>query len=93
MTVQVLLLEHMDTVFFVIAKLVGALLRADTWLVLALAAVLFVLMRQKHRAALWITVGTFVSVVSLSIFHSVIPSWHVSRKPIQQTRTSSVLMA
>ena len=68
MTRQVLLLECMDTVFYVIAKLVGALLRADTWLVLALAAVLFVLLRQKHRAALWITVSTFVSVVALSVF-------------------------
>jgi uncharacterized SAM-binding protein YcdF (DUF218 family) len=58
----------MDTFFFIISKLVGALLRADSWLVLALAAVLFAQLRQKHRAALWITVGTFVSVVALFVF-------------------------
>lgn len=50
--------------FFVIAKLVCALLRADTWLVLALVAV----QRQKHCAAQWIKVGTFISVVGLSVF-------------------------
>ena len=58
----------MDTVFFIASKIFGALLRADTWLVLALAAVIWALLRRKQRTALWIATGTFVSVLALSIF-------------------------
>ena len=58
----------MDTAFFIVAKLVGALLRAETWLVIALAVSLIALLRQKHRTALWITTTTFVCVVALCVF-------------------------
>ena len=63
-----LLLSHMDTAFFIIAKLVGALLQAETWLVLALAVSFFALLFQKQRMSLWIIACTFVNVVVLSIF-------------------------
>jgi uncharacterized SAM-binding protein YcdF (DUF218 family) len=58
----------MDTVFFIAAKLLGALLRADTWLVFALAAVIYALLRRKPRTALWITTSTFLAVVALAVF-------------------------
>ena len=54
--------------FFIAAKLFGALLAAETWLVVALAGVLFALLRQKHRTALRITIGTLLAVLALSIF-------------------------
>ncbi len=63
-----LLRSGMDTAFFIIAKLVGALLRAETWLVIALAVLLIALLRQKHRTALWTTTITFVCVVALCVF-------------------------
>ena len=58
----------MDTAFFIIAKLVGALLRVETWLVIALAASIIALLRLKHRTALWVTTITFVCVVALCVF-------------------------
>ena len=58
----------MDTAFFIIAKLVGALLRAETWLVIALAVLIIALLRQQHRTALWISTITFVCVVALCVF-------------------------
>ena len=58
----------MDTGFFIIAKIVGAFLLVDTWLVLALVGVMVALLRQKYRTALWMTGGTLLSVVVLSAF-------------------------
>lgn len=58
----------MDTGFFIIAKIVGAFLLVETWLVLALVAVMVALLRQRYRTALWITSGTMLSVVVLSAF-------------------------
>lgn len=58
----------MDTGFFIIAKIVGAFLLVDTWLVLALVGVMVALFRQRYCTALWITGGTLLSVVVLSVF-------------------------
>ena len=58
----------MDTGFFIIAKIVGAFLLVETWLVLALVGVMVALLRHRYRTALWITGGTMLSVVVLSIF-------------------------
>ncbi len=58
----------MDTAFFIMAKLVGALLKAETWLVLALAVSFFALLCQKQRIVLWIIACTFINVFALSVF-------------------------
>jgi uncharacterized SAM-binding protein YcdF (DUF218 family) len=63
-----LLPNYMDTAFFIIAKLVGALLKAETWFMLALFVSFFSLLYQKQRIALWIIACTFVNVLALSIF-------------------------
>jgi hypothetical protein len=43
----------MDTALFVISKLVGALLRPDTWIVHALIFIVLVLVMNRSRLALW----------------------------------------
>ena len=58
----------MDTGFFIIAKIVGAFLLVETWLVLALVVLTVALLRQRYRTALWITGVTLLSVVVLSVF-------------------------
>lgn len=58
----------MDTGFFIIAKIVGAFLLVETWLVLALVGLMVALLRQRYRTALWITGVTLLSVVVLSVF-------------------------
>ncbi|MDG1183353.1 MAG: YdcF family protein [Tateyamaria sp.] len=58
----------MDIAFFIIAKIVGMLLRAETWLVIALAVSIIAMLRQRHRTALWVTIVTFVCVAALSVF-------------------------
>jgi len=46
----------MDTVFFVASKLIGALLRPDTWIVIALACIVLALILQRRRTSLWISI-------------------------------------
>ena len=43
----------MDTVFLVISKLIGTLLRPDMWIVIALASMVLALIKQRQRLALW----------------------------------------
>lgn len=42
----------MDTSFFIASKLIGALLRPDTWIIIALAIVVLALITQRRRLAL-----------------------------------------
>ncbi|WP_176251328.1 YdcF family protein [Sulfitobacter sp. HGT1] len=56
----------MDTVFFIASKLVGALLRPDTWIVIALAGTVLALFLQRTRIALWISSITLGLLVALS---------------------------
>lgn len=56
----------MDTVFFIVSKLVGALLRPDTWIVIALAGIVLALILQRRRMALWISSTSFVLLIALS---------------------------
>ena len=58
----------MDTLFFIASKLIGALLRPDTWIVIALGVIVFALIRQRRRVALWFASLTLVSLVTLAIF-------------------------
>jgi len=55
-----------DTVFFIVSKLVGALLRPDTWIVIALAGIVLALILQRRRMALWISSISFVLLIALS---------------------------
>jgi len=56
----------MDTVLFIASKLIGALLRPDTWIVIALAGIVFALMLQRRRIALWVSSITLGLLVALS---------------------------
>ncbi len=58
----------MDTVFFIAAKLVGAFLRLDTWILISLMGIVLALLRQRHRLALGISAATLVALLTLSIF-------------------------
>lgn len=58
----------MDTFFFIISKLVGALLRLDTWILISLLGIVFALLRQRHRLALGISSATLIALLTLSIF-------------------------
>lgn len=43
--------RRMDSLFFIVAKLVGMLIRCDTWLVILVASVTLALLRNKYAAA------------------------------------------
>ncbi len=57
----------MDTLFFIVAKLVGGLLRPGSWVVLALAALLLALARGRVRAAAAVGTVTLVGLVALAV--------------------------
>jgi uncharacterized SAM-binding protein YcdF (DUF218 family) len=58
----------MDTAFFITAKLVGGLLRAETWLLIVLSVSLVSLLAQKRVIALWGISCALVLVFTLSVF-------------------------
>lgn len=45
----------MSTIFFIAAKLLGALLRPDNWIVIALAVIVLALILQRRRIARWVS--------------------------------------
>ena len=57
----------MDTVFFIGSKIIGALLRADTWIVIALAGIVLALLTGRRHIALGISSLTLSLLVALSI--------------------------
>ncbi len=60
----------MDIVFFVTSKLIGALLRPDTWIIISLACSIIALTRQRGRFALWISsisLGLLVTLGTLPL--------------------------
>jgi uncharacterized SAM-binding protein YcdF (DUF218 family) len=57
----------MDTLFFVTAKLVSALIRVDTWIVLILALIVLALVLERRRLALRLSAGAFVVLLTLSL--------------------------
>ena len=71
----------MDTLFFIASKLIGMLLRPDTWIVIALGIIVFALIRQRRRVALWCASLTLVSLVTLAIF----PLGDLLLQPIERT--------
>lgn len=58
----------MDTLFFIAAKLIGALLRPDSWIVLALAVIVLALVMNRRRLALWFGSVLLALLVTLGIF-------------------------
>lgn len=57
----------MDTLFFVASKLVGALIRPDTWIVLAFGLILLALLLGRRRLAFWTALTAFLAVLGLAI--------------------------
>jgi len=55
-----------DTLFFIVSKLVAALLRPDTWIVIALAGIVLALILQRRRMALWISSMSLALLIVLS---------------------------
>lgn len=71
----------MDTVFFIASKLLGALLRPDTWIVLALAAVVLAVVLNRRRLALWVGSITLNLLVALAI----LPLGDLLLQPIERS--------
>jgi len=71
----------MDTAFFVASKLIGALLRPDTWILIALAAVVVALMMQRGRFALWVSSVALAMLLALTI----LPLGGLLLQPIENT--------
>lgn len=71
----------MDTIFFIASKLIGALLRPDTWIVLAVAVAVFALMVNRRRIALWVGSITLALLVTLAI----LPFGDLLLQPIERT--------
>ena len=57
----------MDTAFFVLSKLVGAFLRPDTWIVVALAVILLAFATNKRRLGLWVSGLSFAGLFLLAV--------------------------
>lgn len=71
----------MDTVFFIAAKVVGTLLQPETWIVAALAAIVWTLLRQRIRPALWLS----SAVLGLLVLMSILPLGDWLLQPIERT--------
>lgn len=71
----------MDTLFFIASKLIGALLRPDTWIVLALASIVGALIMNRRCIALWVGSITLALLVALSI----LPLGDLLLQPIERT--------
>lgn len=71
----------MDTLFFIASKMIGALLRPDTWIVLALAVVVLALVLNRRRVALWVGSITLALLVALAIM----PLGDLLLQPIERT--------
>ena len=71
----------MDTIFFIASKLISALLRPDTWIIVALAVVILALLMNRRRFALWVGSITLALLVALTI----LPLGDLLLQPIEQT--------
>ena len=58
----------MDTLFFVLSKTAGMIIRVEIWLMFALASTLVALWRGRIKRAQWTLAMTFVFVLVLSYF-------------------------
>jgi len=71
----------MDTLFFIASKLIGALLRPDTWIVLALAVIVLAVVLNRRRFALWVGSVMLSVLVALAI----LPLGDLLLQPIERT--------
>lgn len=71
----------MDTAFFMVSKLIGALLRPDTWIVISLAVMVFALIKNRRRLALMTVSITLTLLFALSI----LPLGDLLLQPIERT--------
>jgi uncharacterized SAM-binding protein YcdF (DUF218 family) len=71
----------MDTAFFIASKLIGALLRPDTWIVLALAVIVLALVMNRRRLAIWAGSITLTLLIALAI----LPLGDLLLQPIERT--------
>jgi uncharacterized SAM-binding protein YcdF (DUF218 family) len=78
----------MDIAFFVTSKLVGALLRPDTWIVLALIVIVLVLVMNRSRLALWFGSITLFLLVALAI----LPLGDLLLQPIERIYPAQPLL-
>jgi uncharacterized SAM-binding protein YcdF (DUF218 family) len=71
----------MDTAFFIASKVIGALLRPDTWILIALATLVLALATQRRRFALWVSSLSLAMLLSLTI----LPLGDLLLQPIETT--------
>lgn len=71
----------MDTVFFIASKLIGGLLRPDTWIVIALGLIVLALLMRRRRFALWTSSVTLTALFALAI----LPLGDLLLQPIERT--------
>jgi len=71
----------MDTIFFIASKLIGALLRPDTWVIIALGLIVLALLTQRRRIALWISSVTLAALSALAI----LPLGDLMLQPIERS--------
>lgn len=71
----------MDSIFFIASKLIGALLRPDTWIILALAVIVLALVMKRRRLALWMGSFSLTLLVVLAIF----PLGELLLQPIERS--------
>jgi len=71
----------MDTAFFIASKLIGALLRPDTWIIIALVIVVLALITQRQRLALWVGGLMLFILVTLATF----PLGNLLLQPIERS--------
>jgi uncharacterized SAM-binding protein YcdF (DUF218 family) len=71
----------MDTIFFIASKLIGTLLRPDTWIVIALGLIVLALLTQRRRLALWTGSVTLAALSTLAI----LPLGDLLLQPIERT--------
>lgn len=79
----------MDTLFFIASKLIGAMLRPDTWIVIALGIIVLAMIRQRRRLALWCGSVTLLSLVTLAI----LPLGDLLLQPIERTYPANPSLA
>lgn len=58
----------MDMFLFLLAKLVGGLIRIDSWLIMALAGIVLSLIFDRRRTALWLSGLTLATLLLLAVF-------------------------
>lgn len=71
----------MDTALFIASKLIGALLRSDTWIIIGLAIVVLALITQRRRLALWVGCLTLSVLVTLAV----LPLGNLLLQPIERS--------